>query len=678
MSTLTELSQPIDERVLRRVTAATAGLTGEDFFRSLVQSLSAALDVRYCFVSECFGSPPSRVATLAFWADGQQLDRMEWSLDGTPCRHVVGGQSCVWGRDIQRVFPDDRDLVDLEAESYAATPMRSSTGETIGHLAILDSRPFADRQFEMVLLELFAARAAAELDRTRALNQVAASQALLRQVIDLVPHFIFAKDRDGRFLLANQAVADAYGLDLPGELIGRSDADFNPSQEEVAGFVADDREVIDSGMPKTLRESITDASGTTRSLHTTKIPFTADNGNVPSVLGVSVDVTQLEQLQAQMLHVQKLESLGVLAGGIAHDFNNLLAGILGNAGLAALELGEHSPARPFLREVEKAAERSAELANQMLAYAGRGRLQTRLVDLSSLVDEMAGLLRTSISKKARLHLDLASDLPAVEADPTQLRQVVMNLLTNGSDALSAAPGNVRIVVESAEVAPGYFADAYVDDGLPGGDYVVLEVSDDGCGMTPSVRERLFDPFFTTKADGRGLGMAAVLGVVRAHQGAIKLDSEPGRGTTFRVYLPVASGEADAPTATDSAERPWQATGKALVADDEEVIRKLARSMLAQLGFEVVTAPDGLAAVSLFEEHADDIDFALLDVSMPGLDGEEVLERLRVRSPDLPVILSSGFGDIRDDNGEAEGVVFLRKPYRLRELRRTLSRLLAPS
>ena len=561
---------------------------------------------------------------------------------------MINGQSCVWGRDIQRVFPEDGDLVDLEAESYAATPMRSSTGETIGHLAILDSQPFADRQIEMVLLELFAARAAAELDRTRALNQAAESQALLRQVIDLVPHFIFAKDGEGRFLLANQAVADAYGVELPGEMIGRSDADFNTNEEEVAGFLADDREVIEGGGPKTLREKITDASGTIRSLHTTKIPFTSEAGNVPSVLGVSVDVTELEQLQAQMLHVQKLESLGVLAGGIAHDFNNLLAGVLGNAGLAALELGEHSPARPFLREVEKAAERSAELANQMLAYAGRGRLEVRRVDLSDLVDEMTGLLRSSISKKVHLRLDLPSDLPVVEGDPTQLRQVVMNLLTNASDALSPAGGEVRISTESREVPPGYFADAYVDDGLPEGVYVVLEVTDDGCGMEPQVRERIFDPFFTTKDSGRGLGMAAVLGVVRSHNGAIKLETMLGTGTTFRVYLPATVGEAGVVPEKISGERPWQATGTALVADDEEVVRKLARSMLEQLGFEVITAKDGWEAVKVFDEHVDDIDFALVDLSMPGLDGEEVLAEIRSRRLDLPVILSSGFGDVRED------------------------------
>ncbi len=258
---------------------------------------------------------------------------------------------------------------------------------------------------------------------------------------------------------------------------------------------------------------------------------------------------QRRQLQAQMLHVQKLESLGVLAGGIAHDFNNLLASILGNTSLAQMQLSSTSAATTYLAEIEKAAQRSAELVQQMLAYAGKGRFLVEELDFNVLVREMAGLLRTSISKKAQLELELEPGTLRVKIDATQIRQVVMNLITNASDALGESAGEIRLRTRLLSELPPAVAEAM---GFAPGPSALLEVEDTGCGMDENTRERLFDPFFTTKSKGRGLGLSALLGIVRSHKGAVLVESAVGSGSLFKVYLPALLAAAAPPSAAEPA------------------------------------------------------------------------------------------------------------------------------
>ena len=239
-----------------------------------------------------------------------------------------------------------------------------------------------------------------------------------------------------------------------------------------------------------------------------------------------------------MQHAQKLESLGVLAGGIAHDFNNLLMAILGNADLALLWLPPDSPAESKLREIEAAARRAADLCRQMLAYSGKAQFATQPVNLSTVADEMAGLFKVSISENAALRCDLPAHLPSIEADAAQLRQVIMNLITNASEALNEGSGTISISTGQITCHRAYLADLDAGANLAEGDYVFLEVSDTGCGMDADTRARMFEPFFTTKFPGRGLGLAAVLGIVRAHHGAVKVRSEPERGASVTILFPV--------------------------------------------------------------------------------------------------------------------------------------------
>ena len=406
------------------------------------------------------------------------------------------------------------------------------------------------------------------------------------------------------------------------------------------------------------------------------------------VLALMHDVTRRKlaeeerwQLEAQVQHAQKLESLGVLAGGIAHDFNNLLVGILGNAGLALMKLSPESPVRSYIERLEAAGQRAAELTNQMLAYSGRGAFVVEPLNMTRLVEEMGHLLEASISKKATFSYHLPADLPLVEGDPAQLRQVLMNLIINASDALGDEPGVITLRAGTKDVEQGYLPGIFLRDDLPEGRYVRLEVADTGCGMDAETRERIFDPFFTTKFAGRGLGLAAVLGIVRGHKGAIKVYSEPGQGTTFALFLPVAEDlvepvETVAKTSADDA-RAWRGAGTVLVADDEETVRDVARRVLEDRGFTVLLACDGQEAVDMFRSHADDICAVLLDLSMPALNGKEALREIHGIRADVPAILSSGYTeeDAIDQSSTERPAAFIQKPYAPNELVATLRAVL---
>ena len=383
-------------------------------------------------------------------------------------------------------------------------------------------------------------------------------------------------------------------------------------------------------------------------------------------------LVDLRHSEEQMRNAQKLESLGVLAGGIAHDFNNLLVGVLGNASLALSELSEDSPARRFVQDVETSAQRAAELTRQMLAYSGRGKFVVEPLNLSHLVHEMTQLLGRVISKRARLSMHLRDDLPAVVADATQLRQVVMNLITNASDALVGESGLITVRTGTFVADTRMLAGTYLKEELPAGDYVYLEVTDSGVGMDAETRGRIFEPFFTTKFTGRGLGLAAVLGIVRGHKGAIDVTSEPGCGTVFRVLLPASAAVADVPVARHVGPAEWKARGVALIVDDEEAVRSVARHVLERSGFTVVEAATGEDALAICAAH-ESPRIVLLDLTMPGMSGEATLNELQRRWPTLPVIVSSGF--MPDDGSGIAAAPFLAKPYRPSELIEIVRRLL---
>ncbi|HEU5088179.1 MAG TPA: response regulator, partial [Roseiflexaceae bacterium] len=376
------------------------------------------------------------------------------------------------------------------------------------------------------------------------------------------------------------------------------------------------------------------------------------------------------QLEAKLQHTQKLESLGVLAGGIAHDFNNLLTGILGYADLALLELPPDSKAHELISETVKSTQRAAELTNQMLAYSGKGQFVVEPLDLSLLIRDMVRLLDISISKNCILSLDLATRLPTIEADATQIRQVVMNLVINASEAIGEHSGTIRVATGSQFCDQMYLADADLDADLGPGTYVFVEVNDTGQGMSEETRARIFEPFYTTKFTGRGLGLSAVMGIVRGHRGALKLETAPGAGSTFRALFPTSERTLSTGDQRSHPAREWRGQGGVLVVDDEVMVRGLIQQMLERMGFTVFVAPDGPAAIAMLRANTGSIRLALLDMTMPHMNGAMTFQELRRIQPDLRVILMSGYNEQTAASQFTEqGIAaFIQKPFRIPTLR----------
>lgn len=379
-------------------------------------------------------------------------------------------------------------------------------------------------------------------------------------------------------------------------------------------------------------------------------------------------------LERKMLEAQKLESLGVLAGGIAHDFNNLLVAMLGNAGLALMEIAPGSRARQFVEQIQVAAQRAADLTRQMLAYSGKGRFVVQVLNLNDVIEEMVKLLRVSISKQAALQLNLAPNLPMISADATQLRQVVMNLITNASDALAERTGTITLSTGAMFVERAELQRAQPMDELPAGEYVFLEVADTGIGMDAETQARIFEPFFSTKFTGRGLGLAAVLGIMRGHQGAIQVNSVVGEGTTFRLLFPPQS-EMPVVSPTHAAAPSGSQRARILVVDDDTVVRQIIIEMLQRFGYELLGAENGMRAIELARQTS--FDCVMLDLTMPGLSSEETLAQLREITPELRVILMSGYTEqdatARFGNIPLDG--FVQKPFTPNDLSERVSSVL---
>jgi PAS domain S-box-containing protein len=515
--------------------------------------------------------------------------------------------------------------------------------------------------------------------RHRAEQALRESAQRFRELAELLPQAIFETDTRGKFTYMNRHGIELLGLTAADLAAGVTMYDVVPPQyhHEVAGNFA---EAIEGRRPRGVgREQHVHS----RDGHQLEVVIHSNlilrDGAPAGLRGVAIDVTaqkraeaERQRLEAKMLQSQKLESLGLLAGGLAHDFNNLLVGILGNAELAITDLARSPQAVRRLERIKRGAQRASELANQMLAYSGKGQTIVERIDLSAAVAELSGLVESGVTRKGRLHFELARDLPPIEADATQVRQVVMNLILNAAEAIGDAPGAIVLRTGVTDATPEALADAWGAEAVAPGRYVFVEVTDTGCGMDEATKPRIFDPFFTTKFTGRGLGLAAVLGIVRQHRGAITVESAPGSGTTFRVLLPAA------PSATVVVAPPprpgeWRGSGTVLVVDDEEEVREVAGDMLRALGFGVRTAANGREALAAMERHGTEVVAVLLDLTMPVMNGAETFPRLRELAPELPIVLASGYGehDITARLTPTGRAAIVQKPFALETLRRKL-------
>jgi PAS domain S-box-containing protein len=653
-----------------RVSEAARTVTNlGELFRSLHESLQEVVPARNLYIA--LHEPASGLLSFPYFADERDPTPVPKPLGRGLTELVLrSGQPLLATPEVFRelVARGEVELIASDSVDWLGAPL-TVRGERIGVAAIQTYDPAVRLGPDDLELFVFVCgQIAAAIQARRDEDALRASEVRLRQVIDVVPHFIFARDAEGRYRLANRALAEAWGTDAR-SLIGRTDLDFGRPPDEVRRALEDDRRVIESGEPRqALEEPLTDARGRVRWLQTARIPFSLPGSERPVVLGVSIDVSERRAAEETLRRAAKEESLSVLAGGVAHDFNNLLAAILGHVALALRELPEPSPARLHLDKAASAVERAADLTRQMLAYSGHGHFVVRASDLNALVRENLPLLEVTVPKSVRLLASLAPELPAVDADVGQLQQVLMNLVINAAEALGERGGTVRVTTGVRQVTAGDTA-LWRSSGQPlaPGRYVELEVADDGPGMDGATADRIFEPFFSTKFTGRGLGLAVVLGVVRGHRGALSVESAPGQGSVFRLLFAPSAAPAAAETAAPPA--PARRGALVLLIDDEDVVREMVGEVLAQEGFEVLSAADGASGVALFRENRERVAVVLLDLSMPGMSGEETYARLREEDPGVRVILSSGFDrhEATSRFAAAGPSGFIQKPYRPEQL-----------
>ncbi len=513
-------------------------------------------------------------------------------------------------------------------------------------------------------------------ERLQAQKKLAESERLFRIVVEEAQDGMAMADIKGKYILVNHAMEKMTGYSHQ-ELLNMTVFDLLAPEEDPVLFPR-----IVSGEKGRRTALLKRKDGSI--FHAEISGFPIEIGGKSFVMGQVRDISAVvaaeeekRNLELQIQHAQKMESLGVLAGGIAHDFNNLLTGILGNVGLTEMLLTQAHPAMQNVKSIESSAMRAADLCRQLLAYSGKGRFTVMSLDLNEIVEEIGTLLESSISRKVLMKYNLEKNLPAVEVDTAQIQQVIMNLIINASDAIGKKSGIVSVTTGVMDCDENYLTETYLDDKLKPGPYVYLEVSDTGVGMNEETRQKIFDPFFSTKFTGRGLGLAAVLGIIRGHKGAIKVYSEPGKGSTFKILFPVTDKAMESLVKPDKQMDDWKSNGGVLIVDDEETIRLLAAETLKRTGMKTFIAHDGKEALELFKAHAAEIDVVLLDMTMPRMDGIETFRELRRIKASVKVILSSGYNE-QDATSQFVGkglAAFLQKPYKAAQLVEVMRKVL---
>jgi PAS domain S-box-containing protein len=510
------------------------------------------------------------------------------------------------------------------------------------------------------------------------------SEHEFRLLADAIPQLVWICGANGENIFTNDKWAAYTGLTREDSLGSGWGAAFHPEDLQAASEAW--QKASQGAGDYALESRLRDADGLYRWWLVRGVPVRDEGGTVLKWFGTCTDIDHFQRaeehrrsLEKQFQQAQKLESLGVLAGGIAHDFNNILSIISGYCSLLNLD---PQCCAAYLPEVERAVERAAELCRQMLAYAGKTKFVRTRIDLVVLMEGMVRMLRSTLGQNAVIRFDRTADIFLLMGDSGQLRQVVMNLIINASEAIGEAQGEIRVALDCRRLEAESPVVDHLGKEIPAGVYACLEVSDNGCGMDEETRLRIFEPFFSTKFSGRGLGMSAVLGIINTHGGALQLESHPGQGTRFRIYLPVQEEEsAEAGSVPEpAAPAPFQGNGKVLLVEDEPMVRGLAATMLKKLGYEVVEAADGKEGLERYREGGGRFRFVVTDLGMPVMDGYQMFRELKRLDPALPVVITTGFGDV-DVTSRISGediAGFISKPYNFLQLKEALGKVVLPA
>lgn len=613
-----------------------------------------------------------------FWLYDVKLDQMIY---------ISPAYERIWGRSVESVYQNPLDWMaavhpeDIEkAISFLSIPPGADRTERVyrirrpsGEIRWISSRgfPIRDKDGEPARI---AGVSEDVTERKGAEEALRASEKTLRQVINLVPHMIFAKDREGRILLANRAFSSAYGKTVD-QITNQLHEDIHPNHEEVQQFLQDDYFVFSNRQPTFIaRETFTDVIGSVRIHQTTRIPFLMPPSEEMAVLGISIDITKQEEaerqqnkLEEQLRQSHKMEAIGQLAGGIAHDFNNLLTGIIGYCSLVLRKLDKDDPNYRNVNEIQKAGERASSLTRQLLAFSRKQILEPKILCLSDLIQSMEGMLRRMIGEDIEFTIGLDPKRGHIKADPAQITQIIMNLVVNARDAM---PNGGRLHLEAQTIfLDEEYARDYVDV-LPG-PYVMLVVQDNGCGMDDSILKQIFEPFFTTKEQGKGtgLGLSTVYGIVKQSGGSIQVESVPNRGTVFYISLPWVEPSMLTRHTPAREPRSYSGTETILLVEDDEIVNQMSTHALQEYGYTVLNAFDAFEAYDRVERHGQPIHLLLTDVVLPKEGGRFIAEKLLASHPAIKVLYMSGYTNeaIVHHGILEEGISFLHKPFTVDDL-----------
>ncbi|MBF0376674.1 MAG: PAS domain-containing protein [Desulfamplus sp.] len=657
-----------------------SGTTSESFFETLAIYLAKTLDMDFVCIDRLEGDGLN-ATTLAVWSYGKFEDNITYALKDTPCGEVVGKTVCCFPTSVTQFFPKDQVLQELKAESYVGVTLFSHTGKPIGLIAVIGSKPLKDKNIAESVLKMVAVRASGELERLEAEAALIESERNYRQVINTMQESLSVIDSNGNFLFASQKAAKRIAQGLPEDMVGKSIRDFVPP-EQAEKLIEQYKKVISDKEP-IQQEVMLSIGEKNRWFINTLQPIEFGSKKKSAVLSMSLEITRhkqaeadKEQLQQQLFQAQKLESIGRLAGGVAHDLNNMLSVIIGNVEMAIDELEPYEPAFNELQEIRKAAERSANLTRQLLAFARKQIVAPKILDLNATIADMLKMLTRIIGEDIDLKWQPQDNLWQIKIDPSQIDQILANLCVNARDAISDV-GKITI-----ETGMKTFDKAYCDQhaGFLIGEYAMLAVSDNGCGMDKETMKNIFEPFFTTKESGKGtgLGLAMVYGIIKQNKGFINVYSELNKGTTFKIYFPRYKDESTPLIKENIKDVVEYRSETILLVEDEAPILTLTKMMLEKIGYKVLASSTPKEAIKLAQTYSDKIDLLITDVVMPDMNGKDLAKNILSIYPDIKVLFMSGYtANVIAHHGVLDsGVNFIQKPFSKQDLSEKIRNALA--
>lgn len=605
------------------------------------------------------------------------------NLNPTAARWLNTTENAAVDQPIELLLPGSQEIIEgyshsqrgISPKNTVLTLRRATSGYRHVDLSVSGLHDRRGRHIGQLLVM----RNISRLKRTeQALRE---SEARYRNLIELSPDAIVMTDMETTITICNQSAVDLYGASSHAEIIGRKGSDIIKTEQRPRLY-ANMQRILERGESAESTYTMIRSDGTTVQVEiNTSVLFDNENGGPTYFLSIVRDISERLRTEETIRQAQRMEGIGVLAGGVAHDFNNLLTSILAQNSLALAQLEQNDRASQHIIKAVKSAEKAADLTRQLLAYAGKGQFQIQELDVNQLIRENDALIETAVSKSIELTLNLDEELPLIKADRGQLQQVIMNLVINAAEAIEQGIGAIEIRTGIRQIAQTQLLKYVGYESLSPGQYVYIEVQDSGTGMHPDTMARIFDPFFTTKADGRGLGLSALLGVIRSHGGGLHVNSAVGQGSTFTVIFPPLDRPAEeryVPLPSNRHEFPHNLSGTVLIVEDEEPVRVVLQELLELSGLTVFTAENGREGVSSFAEHNAEIDMVLLDLQMPIMGGREALTEIRKIRPDIDVIVFSGYSESQFGQmpNDVSTTLFIQKPFHPPALVDTIATMLA--